>query len=361
MTDQSMEGFDFSEPIPFSFDGTDYFVKYSVFTFDENVLRKIPSAKEYRTPLLNIPKIYRFPNKRESEHFNRYRDTCDMEATSFTQALDLPGKAAYNSEISLILQQYYESDKSFFTSEEFKEVLNDHDPKVITKKDMGKLRQSVFKYCTANSKFIARDEETIIPINEVFSNPFMEDDNTITISVFDIQSIGAMTQGNKAQIMTTYASSVTGQIFDYINKKHPPIGKGYELGMPKVWLIYDEAHNLLEEGKTTSNNNIKRIMQEGRSLGAFASIISQKPQIVDITARTQAGNKIYAAVTWEAISRDINAPESFKSEIKEKVRNSNKKTHLMTFINDDYPEGILFHPLTSPQCILAKTDILGLI
>ncbi|VVB87680.1 Uncharacterised protein [uncultured archaeon] len=361
LTNQSMNGFDFSKPIRFDLDGKDYEIKYNLFSFDENVLQKIKGAKEYRTPLLNIPNVYPFPEKTERENIDRFRDACDMVATSFVGALNLKGDAAYNSEISSILQDYHQDKKSFFTREDFIEILSEHDPKKINKKNMEKLEQGVERYCTANAKFIARDEKSVIPTDEIFNNPFIEENKIITISIFDIQSIGAMAEQDKTKIMTMYSSSVTGQIFDYINKKNPPKGVGYKIGMPKVWLIYDEAHNLIEEGKSTSNNNIKRIMQEGRSLGAFAIIISQKPQNVDITARAQAKNRIYSEVTWDSISRDLNVSDDIKEKIRDKVSKSKKSTKMMTLVNDENPEGILIYPLTSPQCILAKTDIINLL
>lgn len=361
LTNQSMNGFDFTKPIKFNLDGKEYGIKYNLFSFDENVLQKIPEAREYRTPVLNIPNVYPFPEKTEDENLNKFKDACDMVATSFVGALNLRGDAAYNSEIAYMLQEYYDSEKSFFTREEFIEILSGHDPKIIDKKDMKKLTQGVLRYCTANAKFIARDDKSVIPVNEIFNNPFIEENNVITISIFDIQSIGAMAEQDKTKIMTMYSSSVTGQIFDYINKKNPPAGTDYKIGMPKVWLIYDEVHNLIEEGKTTSNNNIKRIMQEGRSLGAFATIISQKPQNVDITARAQAKNRIYSEVSWSSISPDISAEKEERQEIKKKVSKSNKSTKMITLVNDEYPEGKLIYPLTSPQCILAKTDILSLL
>lgn len=360
LTNQSLNGFDFSKPIRFDLDGKDYEIKYNLFSFDENVLQKIKGAKEYRTPLLNIPNVYPFPEKTEKENIDRFRDACDMVATSFVGALNLKGDAAYNSEISSILQDY-EGKKSFFTREDFIEILSKHDPKKINKKNMEKLEQGVERYCTANAKFIARDEKSVIPTDEIFNNPFIEENKIITISIFDIQSIGAMAEQDKTKIMTMYSSSVTGQIFDYINKKNPPKGVGYKIGMPKVWLIYDEAHNLIEEGKSTSNNNIKRIMQEGRSLGAFAIIISQKPQNVDITARAQAKNRIYSEVTWDSISRDLNVSDDIKEKIRDKVSKSKKSTKMMTLVNDENPDGKLIYPLTSPQCILAKTDIINLL
>ena len=361
LTNQSMNGFDFSKPIIFDLDGKEYKIKYNIFSFDENVIQKIPGARDYKTPLLNIPNVYPFPDKTDDENINRFKDACDMVATSFVGALNLKGEVAYNSEISYILQEYRDSEKSFFTRNEFIDILSNHDPEAIDKRDMKRLNQGISKYCTANAKFIARDDKSVVPVETIFNNPFIEENDTITISIFDIQSIGAMAEHDKTKIMTMYSSSVTGQIFDYINKKNPPSGVGFKIGMPKVWLIYDEAHNLIEEGKTTSNNNIKRIMQEGRSLGAFATIISQKPQNVDITARAQAKNRIYSEVTWESINRDLNVTDETKLKIKEKVRKSTKSTKMMTLVNDEYPEGKLIYPLTSPQCILAKTDIINLI
>lgn len=360
LTNQSMNGFDFSKPIIFDLDGKEYKIKYNIFSFDENVIQKIPGARDYKTPLLNIPNVYPFPEKTDDENKNRFKDACDMVATSFVEALNIRGEIAYNSEISYILQEYRDSEKSFFTRNEFIDILSNHDPKMIDKKDMKKLNQGISKYCTANAKFIARDDESVVPVETIFNNPFIEENDTISISIFDIQSIGAMAEQDKTKIMTMYSSSVTGQIFDYINKKNPPVGEGFKIGMPKVWLIYDEAHNLIEEGKTTSNNNIKRIMQEGRSLGAFATIISQKPQNVDITARAQAKNRIYSEVTWESINRDLNVTDETKLMIKEKVRKSTKSTKMMTLVNDEYPEGKLIYPLSSPQCILAKTDMMNL-
>lgn len=97
------------------------------------------------------------------------------------------------------------------------------------------------------------------------------------------------------------------------------------------------------------------------TLGAYAAIISQKPQNVDITARAMAKNRIYAEVTWDSITRDLNiSDESLQARIKEKIGKSKKSTKLMTFINEDHPEGQLMYPLSAPQAILAKTDILNL-
>ena len=284
-----------------------------------------------------------------------------MIADSFTNLLGLKGSIPYNAEISKFLQRNKNKEESYFTVDDLMVALKSHEPQIIKKSEMAKLIYGVQKYCTSNSKFLAKNQQSMDSIQKIFNNPFIEENNIVTISIFDIQSIGALRGQDKSKFMTMFASTVTGQIFDYINKINPPKSSKFRIGMPKVWLIYDEAHNLLPE-KSNSNNNMKRIMQEGRSLGAFGIIISQKPQGVDITARAQAMNKIYSQVTFQSIIGDLSPIlDNLKEKLKDKISKSTKSTKLMTLINENYPEGILFYPLTSPQCVLAKTDIINLL
>ena len=92
--------------------------------------------------------------------------------------------------------------------------------------------------------------------------------------------------------------------------------------IPPHYLFIDEAHLFAGKKKTAITETLKLSAQEGRKFGHNLVVITQKPQLLDVTIRSQAGTWIIHKLTdLNDIKITCNSAEGLTNDADEEIQN----------------------------------------
>ncbi|UYP46984.1 hypothetical protein NEF87_003269 [Candidatus Lokiarchaeum ossiferum] len=92
--------------------------------------------------------------------------------------------------------------------------------------------------------------------------------------------------------------------------------------IPPHYLFIDEAHLFAGKKKTAITKTLKLSAQEGRKFGHNLVVITQKPQLLDVTIRAQAGTWIIHKLTdLNDIKITCNSAEGLTNDADEEIQN----------------------------------------
>ncbi|MCP4764313.1 MAG: ATP-binding protein, partial [archaeon] len=94
-------------------------------------------------------------------------------------------------------------------------------------------------------------------------------------------------RGLDLSVQRDLIDSILGKIYEASTKKQ----------IPPCFIFMDEAHELAGKKSSSVMEKVRLIAQEGRKFGLNLAIITQRPQLLDVTLRAQAGTWIIHKLT----------------------------------------------------------------
>jgi DNA helicase HerA-like ATPase len=114
------------------------------------------------------------------------------------------------------------------------------------------------------------------------------------VNVLDLSVIGQGRYGLRNLVVAVLATF----IFRMRTVARRREALGLPSGIPKVWLVIDEAHNFCPSGRSTLSKDILvRWAKEGRQPGLSLVVASQQPAAIDAEILTQCGIRIVHRIT----------------------------------------------------------------
>ena len=331
---QDKRGFDLWEPVEFIYQGQRNELQFQVVTFTKE-RKSLPRTLSYKAPLLALP----LP---EDEDF---QEQCDEAATSLTQDLPTPEGKGFNTLISKAIQQFKHEnrEREFLLVDDLLSSLDSIEDELFTTKDIISLKKILSGYQTKTSSFFAKEPRQVSDISKLL-NPGL---GVVPITILDVSGLTAKGKGAAQQ---NFISQVCGQIYHYVQKNRGR--RAVEL-----LLVLDEAQGYLPD-PTNQYNYVRKLIQEGPSLGIRVILISQSPQDIEMTARQQLKTLILSNVpegTIQYVAKTFSLPSNWRDKL-----NKTKKG-IPLIINEKTAEtgGALCNAFTTPQMVglLTPEDI----
>ena len=285
---QDMRGFDFTQEIPFCYEGRDMKLRFNVYTFDSGY-QGLSNVKKLKLPLIVLP---------DSNEID-FVDQCNSIATSL--ASDLPGSKGkkYNVFISKIMQSYKKENPTaeFILGQELMEKLEQYECEDKNEQKTVKvLKDKIEDFCTANSYLYATQRSELISIDELIQNPdfYDGDGQTVSISIIDVSSLF---QEKKNPVVINYVSRVCGQLLNLTRRKKSKRSVQF-------FVIFDEAQNYLPN-PSDKYNYVRILISRGASLGIKAWIVAQSPQAIEKEARKQLYTLVLSQINPSSVYDEL--------------------------------------------------------
>lgn len=285
---QDIRGFDFSRDVEFEQDGKQRKIHFQIYSFRKD-LQGLPNCRVLKLPLLVLPSL-------EDPDF--FKDQCNAAATSLVSCLSTPKGKAFNTLLSEIMKKFKKEnpEREFMVKKDVEQEL-DLLFKEADKEDKKRIKvlcDALSDYCTKNSYLYAENEEEVVRIDSVISNPEYNDGDkqTVSIAIIDVSTL-PQEKGNP--VMQNYVSQLCGQLYSFVQRRRSdrPV---------QLFMVFDEAQNYLPD-PSDQYNYARVIINRGASLGIKAWLMAQSPQAVEKEARKQFTALVLSQVN-EASVRD---------------------------------------------------------
>lgn len=323
---QDKRGFDLWQQVRFDYQGIRSELLFQIVTFTKE-RKMLPRTIQYKAPLLTLPSP-------EDEDF---QEQCDEAATSLTQGLPKAEGKGYNTLISKAMQQFKLENiqREFLLTDDLLNSLDSLEDETFTSRDVRSLKKILSDYQTRTSTFFAKEPEQVSDIRELL-NPKSQ---VTPITILDVSGLPAK---GKSAAQQNFISQVCGQIYHYAQRNRG--ARAVEL-----LLVLDEAQSYLPD-PTNQYNFVRKLIQEGPSLGIRVILISQTPQDIEMTARQQLKTLVLSNVP-EGTVRYVAETFSLPADWRHKLNRAGKGTPLI--INEKTAEegGAICNTFTSPQMV----------
>ena len=284
---QDIRGFDFSRDVEFEQDGKQRKIHLQIYSFDKD-LQGLPNCRVLKLPLLVLPPF-------EDPDFE---DQCNAAATSLVNCLPIRKGKALNTLLSEVMKKFKKEnpEREFMVKKDVEQklelLLEEADKE--DRKRIKVLTDALSDYYTENSYLYAANEEEVVRMDSVISNPEYDDGDKQTVSIAIID-VSALPQEKRNPVMQNYVSQVCGQLYSFVRRKRSdrPV---------QLFMVFDEAQNYLPD-PSDQYNYARIIINRGASLGIKAWLMAQSPQAVEKEARKQFTALVLSKVN-EASVRD---------------------------------------------------------
>jgi len=323
---QDKRGFDLWQPVSFDYQGRKNELLFQIVTFTKE-RKALPRTVQYKAPLLTLPSP-------EDEDF---QEQCDEAATSLTQDLPKAEGKGFNTLISKGMQQFRLGNiqREFLLADDLLKTLDSLEDETFTSRDVRSLKRILSDYQTGTSTFFAKEREQVSDIRELL-NP---KPGVTPITILDVSGLPAK---GKSAAQQNFISQVCGQIYHYAQKNRGT--RAVEL-----LLVLDEAQGYLPD-PTNQYNFVRKLIQEGPSLGIRVILISQTPQDIEMTARQQLKTLILSNVP-EGTVRYVAETFSLPTDWRHKLNRAGRGTPLIINEKTAKTGGALCNTFTSPQMV----------
>jgi DNA helicase HerA-like ATPase len=324
---QDKRGFDLWHKQAFDYEDKKYELSFQVITFNES-RKSLPGVIQYQAPLLSLPSL-------NDESFTKQ---CDSAATAI--AMDLLSKAdekGYNSLLSEAIQQFRQNnpDSDYLLFDDLITGIQNTDTEFFNERDKKRVILALKGYKTKTSSFFAEKPEEVTDIqNLIHPKPLVT-----PITILDVSQL---TSKGKSATQQNFVSQVCGQIYHYMQANRGP--RAVEL-----LLVLDEAQNYLPN-PTDQYNYIRKLIQEGASLGVRVIVIGQVPQDIEMSARQQLKTLVLSHVP-EGTIRYVTESFSLPDNWSEKLQKTSGGVALIINEKTAPQGGVLCNTFTSPQTV----------
>jgi len=153
------------------------------------------------------------------------------------------------------------------------------------------------------------------------------------INVLDLSTIDSGRYGRRPLIL----SALTRNLFRKRSVARRREELGLEAGMPKIWMLIDEAHQFIPAGKfTLCKESLIQWVKEGRQPGLSLVVASQQPSALDMEVLSQCDVIISHALTTSSDKAALNrlTKDYMGAELRVFI-NKIARTGQAAFVDDD--------------------------